>query len=248
MDLRTALRAVFLSAAGEDPLTFPKGAALFLSKPLVMRCPYSWILLFEDRAVTSVCFVDADRMSGTLSTTFLKAGRQVFSADRRAPFTVCDATESLLMRLQGYFEGLGVLYCVVPLPPIGEGGREPFCQKLLTILKPLIMESMEVIATLNGILLTTADGHGERYMAYAKVNPAMFPVADREAIKRAITRAEQPLDRRGPQNAPGGKRDKRRRDDVVAAEGGTEKTCRACGGKFSGSWSRHKREQCPGMK
>ena len=232
----SSLRKTFLGDAGENPDVFPSGVTLNLGSPLVVRCPHAWILLFEMRSAKKTHFVTTDMTPGELTRTFALAGRKVFSRCLREPFTLAAGTEQKLAELVEIFTSLGVLFSVFPVP--GSVARvDESMGDLLQVLKPLLNQARDKLAELNEGLIDECGGSGDRFRIWKKLDPTAFLAEDKDALKRATTKAEAPLE--GGRRAVFAPSEKRTRSSSSTAD--PKKVCSICGQDFSGSWSKHHR-------
>lgn len=237
IDVKAIMREIFLADAGENGLTFPE--TLTFTLPLVVRSPHSWPLLFEDRSYGREDFTTVDGIPGPAARTFKEAARRVLSTAARAPYLLSADSERHLDELQEIYQAMGILFCVVPPPPDVAGVRASM-KTLLIVLRPLILQARWVLGKLNANQLDEAGCSGSRYQLYQKVDPSNYPRDEQEAVKRATTRAEAPMERK-PKEA------KRPRSSNSEKPKNLEpRICTKCNTSFTGSYFEHKRKMADG--
>ena len=245
----TTLQRVFCEAAGENEIP-----PLNLTKSLVVRTPHFWVLLFEEREVTRGSFVTEDGTDGILTTRFIEAVTRVFSTTVDPPHLLADEDKRDAAELGTLFRSVGALYAAVPIktpPPIaGEDAdtratrlakaKKDAAVNLLVVLEPLLTRSKAVLDTLNAAAIRRHGGSAERFRAAQVLVPADWPARDREALKRATTKAEVYL----PEASDGArKRPRPRAPDPKAPPG--QDLCRICGKAFPlGKWNAHRKKDC----
>lgn len=206
---------------------------LTFARDVVVRMPWFWLALFENRDVTARHFVTEDLVPGSLAKTFGEAVTRVFSGTEDPPYILPAGQEKDRSELIAQFQSLGVLYSRVALDP---SDHVAAIKGVITSCQPGVEAALRIIRSMNARMIDLAGGSGDRYLATRRLDPTKFADDDGEALKRAMMRAEAPIDGRG------GPRFKRDRDGKPSSGSGDKSSiCRKCGKTFSGSWSEHKK-------
>ena len=95
-----------------------------------------------------------------------------------------------------------------------------------------IEECKEVLRELNALFVEFLGGDKAKYLLCSRLAADLFPVEERDAIKKATTRSEE--------FRLGGKK----RDRETSKVSGEDKICRMCKKPFSGSWMAHRKSVC----
>lgn len=202
------------------------------TNPLVIRSPWLWVLLFESRDYVRKHFKTEDGTGGKVVIAFREAVTTVFSRNARPPHLLVPGGEVLAETLVTRFASLGLLYAIIPLSN-GENKVDDFIEAL----NGSVDECKEVIRQLNACFISYNGGDEARYLVAARLAPDVFPPDERDAIRKATTRAEEP--RTSNQNQRNGPRNKKRARDSEGGENTSQ--CRECGKQFVGSWSAHRK-------
>ena len=232
------LMARLLTLCQEKSLPSP----LRLSNPLVVRQPWMWIMLFEHRDVKVSSFTSDDDTSGLLVLAFNEAVSRTFSCREDPPHLLDADTAADASLLSKTFTSIGTLYCYIPISADNPTASiDAFVRAVL----PIIEEAKRILRRMNARSITTLGGSGARYLTTRLLDPQLFAAEDREALKKATTKAEAPLDTRGERFPFRRRRTETEKQNSTSGAPGLPlrppRTCTKCKKIFTGSWPNHQR-------
>ena len=212
IDAKAVLVEAILHEAREE-----KAPSHFLfSAPSLVRSPWLWVLAFEERSVTAADFSSVDGTRGPLARDFKECAERAFSGRDEAPFVVPASMGGDIDRLAAEFSALGILYCRVPLATAGS--QQQAAQEMLMILRPLVVVAEATVRRLTAAFITQMGGSAEKYLLARHLDPLLFAAAERDALRKATTRAESAV-------TPNREQHRNR--------------CHACGVVFTGRYKLH---------
>ncbi len=218
---------------------------LSLANPVVVRQPWLWLAFFESRELKGTHFTTIDGTTGLMATRFNEAASKIFSGCAVPPFILPEVQKADVASLTQSFSSLGTLWCRVPLAAPDAAGVEVVIRDILNICRAIIEVAQQIVGRLNSRTISLLGGSGERYTAAKLLDPALFPDEDADALKRATTKAEAPLDARGGGGGAGGggggKRSRSKRTVDPRAKPGQD-ICSHCGDEFPlGKFQAHRK-------
>ena len=221
VEFRRLFKEYLLASSGETK--FPTIKSFSQNKNV--RIPEFWLALIEERQYEAKDFTTIDDVDGPATIDFSKCVERSFSGLQSAPYVLPADQKQDAAELVRLFRSVGTMYSHIPVNP--RETAEDLVQVIHRVCSPQIEDAYKIIRRMISRLIDARGCSGDRYLTEKILDPTQFSERDKDALKRATTRAEVPFDKRARDD--GGK-------DV-----GKEETCSVCNKKFTGSWSKHKK-------
>lgn len=232
---KAAFQAALLLAAGEENEVLP----LSFTNALVIRSPWLWVAVFEERATKTGHLRTQDGTAGTLTVAFREAVTRLFSSsepgDPLQPLV--HGQQAHVERLIADFVAFGLLYGRVPLDVAGMTPAQA-AQEFVEVLRPSVVRAERTLRELNAGFIEEKGGSSERFLLARHLDPKMFSRDDREALKKATVRSEtysfgnrNHPEHVGPRKGAPYQKHKYRTGDP----------CSFCHQKFQGTFSDHRK-------